>query len=75
MSAIENIVYPYYKMLIRWNNIVYFLWMKCWYSINEPTYIFFYKGLYDFLIHFKEIFDAKDTLDISLCNQRSLFFI
>lgn len=48
--------------------------MKCWYSINEPTYIFFYKGLYDFLIHFKEIFDAKDTLDISLCNQRSLFF-
>lgn len=25
MSAIENIVYPYYKMLIRWNNIVYFL--------------------------------------------------
>lgn len=44
-------------------------------TVLMSQHIFFYKGLYDFLIHFKEIFDAKDTLDISLCNQRSLFFI
>lgn len=42
--------------------------MKCWYSINELIYIFFYKGLYDFLIYFKEIFDVKDILDILFCN-------